>query len=79
MLLGRISDREDILPLKDEVDREVERLARQRREPVLALRPKLEEDGTVGRIASHIQTQKTLQFLFDQAEKVIPVEQPVSE
>jgi hypothetical protein len=51
------------------VNREVEQLARQRREPVLALRPKLEQDGTIQRIESHIQTEKTLQFLFDHAEK----------
>jgi hypothetical protein len=34
------------------------------------LRPKLEKDGTLGRIASHIQTEKTLAFLFDHATKV---------
>ncbi len=78
MLLGRISEREDILPLKDEVDREVERLARQRREPVLVLRPKLEKDGTLDRIASHIQTEKTLQFLFDNAEKTAMPESPAA-
>lgn len=77
LLLGRVSEREDIGATKAEVDREVELLARQRREPVVALRPKLEEDGTVGRIASHIQTEKTLQFLFDHAEKVAEAEKPV--
>ncbi|MCU1259882.1 MAG: trigger factor, partial [Bryobacterales bacterium] len=77
LLLGKVSEREDIGATKAEVDREVELLARQRREPVLALRPKLEEDGTVGRIASHIQTEKTLQFLFDHAEKVAEAEKPV--
>ena len=28
-----------------------------------------EKDGTLGRIASHIQTEKTLSFLFEQARK----------
>jgi hypothetical protein len=32
-------------------------------------RAKLDKDGTLARIASHIQTEKTLQFLFDQAQK----------
>jgi len=32
-------------------------------------RARLEKDGTLGRIASHIQTEKTLQFVFDQAQK----------
>jgi trigger factor len=77
LLLGKVSEREGIAATKDEVDREVELLARQRREPVPVLRPKLQEDGTLDRIASHIQTEKTLQFLFDHAEKVVPEDQPV--
>lgn len=77
LLIGKVSVKEGIAATKDEVDREVERLARQRREPVLALRPKLEADGTVDSIASHIQTEKTLQFLFDHAEKTEPADTPV--
>lgn len=69
MLLSRISEREAIHANKDEVDREVERLARQQREPVAALQMKFEKDGTMGRIASHIQTEKTLTFLFEHARK----------
>jgi trigger factor len=70
LLLGKVSERENIHATNAEVDREVERLARQQRQPVVALRPKLEKDGTLGRIASHIQTEKTLAFLFDKANKV---------
>jgi trigger factor len=70
MLLSKVSERESIHATNAEVDREVERLARQQRQPVVALRPKLEKDGTLGRIASHIQTEKTLAFLFDNARKV---------
>jgi trigger factor len=51
------------------VDREVERIARQQREPVAALHMKFEKDGTLGRIASQIQTEKTLNFLFEHARK----------
>lgn len=69
LLLSKISEKESIHATKAEVDREVERLARQQRQPVVALRPKLEKDGTLGRIASHIQTEKTLTFLFDHARK----------
>jgi len=69
LLLDAVSQRESIFATKEEVDREVERLARQEREPVLSLRPKLEKNGTLSRIASHIQTSKTLQYLFDNAEK----------
>ena len=69
MLLTRISEREAIHATRDEVDREVERAARQAREPVAALHMKYEKDGTLGRIANHIQTEKTLNFLFEHARK----------
>jgi hypothetical protein len=29
----------------------------------------LEKEGTLGRIADHIQAEKTLHFLFEQAQK----------
>ncbi len=70
LLLSKVSELENIHATNAEVDREVERLARQQRQPVVALRPKLEKDGTLNRIASHIQTEKTLSFLFDHAKKV---------
>ena len=69
MLLARISEREAIAPTRDEVDKEVERIARQQREPFPAVRLRFEKDGTLGRIASHIQTEKTLNFLFEHAGK----------
>jgi trigger factor len=69
MLLARISEREAIAATRDEVDREVDRLARQQREPFAAVRLRFEKDGTLGRIASHIQTEKTLSFLFEHAGK----------
>ena len=69
MLLTRIAEREAIAPTRDEVDKEVERIARQQREPFAAVRLRFEKDGTLGRIASHIQTEKTLNFLFEHAGK----------
>jgi len=69
MLLQRISEREAIAATRDEVDREVDRMAKQQREPFPALRLRFEKDGTLGRIASHIQTDKTLNFLFEHAGK----------
>jgi trigger factor len=71
MLLSRISEREAIHATRDEVDREVERHARQTREPVAAVHMKYEKDGTLGKIASHIQTEKTLSFLFEHARKTV--------
>ena len=48
LLLDRIAEREAIEVTRDEVDREVERIARQQREPVAAVRMRLEKDGTLG-------------------------------
>jgi trigger factor len=70
LLLGKIADRESIAPTREEVDREVERIARQQREPLAAVRFRMEKDGSLNRIASHIQTDKTLNFLFEHARKV---------
>jgi len=69
LLLSRIAERESIHATRDEVDREVERISRQQREPVAALHMKFEKDGTLGRIASQIQTDKALNFLFEHARK----------
>lgn len=69
MLLSRVAEREAIGATRDEVDREVDRIARQQREPFAAVRLRFEKDGTLGRIASHIQTDKTLDFLFEHARK----------
>ena len=69
MLLSRIAEREAIAATRDEVDRDVDRVARQNREPFAAVRLRFEKDGTLGRLASHIQTEKTLNFLFEHAQK----------
>jgi trigger factor len=71
LLLEKISDKEGIKATRDEVDREVQRIAQQEREPIPVTRARLDKDGTLGRIASHIQTEKTLQFLFEQAQKQV--------
>ena len=69
LLLEKIAERENVSAAKEEVDREVQRMARQEREAVAVTRARLEKDGTIGRIAAHIQTEKTLQLLFEQSEK----------
>jgi trigger factor len=72
LLLEKVADREAIHATREEVDGEVQRIARQEREAVASVRRRLEQDGTLGRIAGHIRTQKTLNFLFEQANKVEP-------
>jgi trigger factor len=74
LLLDRIAEREAIPVTQDEVDHEVQRIAKQRREPVAAVRMDLEKSGAIRRIASNIRTEKTLNFLFEQSRKVAPAE-----
>jgi trigger factor len=69
LLLEKVADRESIAATKDEVDREIQRIARQEREAVPVTRARLEKDGALSRIAGAIQTEKTLQFLLEQAQK----------
>ena len=69
ILLGKVSERESIHATRDEVDAEVEKVARMQRKPVAAIHMEFEKDGTLNRIASHIQTDKTLNFLFEHARK----------
>ncbi len=75
LVLERIAERESIETLVDEVDRELQRAAKQLREPVAAVRKRFEEDGTLQRIASRIRTDKVLNFLFEQSRKVAAAEE----
>ena len=69
LLLEKVAITESIHTTNDEVDREIQRFARQEREPAAAIRMRFEKDGTLGRIASRIRTEKTLNFLFEHARK----------
>jgi trigger factor len=69
LILGKVAEREAIAATNDEVDQEVERIARQEREAIASVRKKLMENGALDRIASHIQTEKTLNLLFEHATK----------
>lgn len=74
LLVDKIAEREAIHTTNDEVDREVQRIAKQEREPVAATRKKLEKEGILGRIAYRIRSDKTLNFLFEHARKEAPEE-----
>jgi trigger factor len=69
LILDKVASAEHIETTNDEVDREVHRIAKQERQPAAAIRIKMEKDGTLRRIASRIRTDKTLNFLFEQARK----------
>jgi trigger factor len=69
LLLDRIAVQESINATKDEVDHELQHIARRERETVPAIRARFEKDGTLSRIADNIRTEKTLNFLFEQSTK----------
>jgi trigger factor len=69
LLLEKIAEKEGIHTTKEEVDVEVQRVARREHEALPVTRAKLEKDGALARISSHIQSEKTLQFLFENAKK----------
>jgi trigger factor len=69
LLIDKIAERESINTTNDEVDHEVQRIAKQEREPVAAVRKKLEKEGVIGRIAYQIRSAKTMSFLFEHARK----------
>ena len=72
LLLGKVADAEQLFATQDEVDRELQRIARQEREPVAATRKRLEKEDGIRRIANRIRTEKTLSFLFEHARKEAP-------
>jgi trigger factor len=69
LLIDKVAERESISATNDEVDHEVQRIAKHEREPVAAMRKKLQKDGVLGRIAYRIRSEKTLNFLFEHARK----------
>ncbi len=70
LLLGKVAEREDIRVTNEEVDKQVEQLARREREPVPRVRKRLEENNGLNAIANRIITEKTLNLLFEHARKV---------
>jgi trigger factor len=69
LLIDKVAERESINATNDEVDHEVQRIAKQEREPVAATRKKLQKEGILGRIAYRIRSDKTLNFLFEHSRK----------
>jgi len=78
LILSKVAEREAIIVTNDEVDKEVQRISAQSREPIATVRKRLIDDGTMDRIASHIQTEKTLSFLFENATKTAREPEPAA-
>jgi trigger factor len=67
LLLERVADLEKIEVSDEEVNRELEALARQSKQTSEAVRARLTEDGGLDRIRIRIRSEKTLEFLYHQS------------
>jgi len=65
LLLDRIADEEKIEATDAEVDRELELLSLQMREPLDTLRKRLTDDGSLARIREQIRREKTGSLLYE--------------
>ncbi len=74
LLLERIAEAEAIEADDDEIDAAIERFAQSRKSSLSRARQQMSEDGTLDRLRSHMINEKTLNYLFDEAEKVDPPE-----
>lgn len=64
LILDRISETEKIEATDEEVNKEIEALALQAKQPVEELRERLTHEGVVDRIRDRIRSEKTLDFLY---------------
>jgi trigger factor len=67
LLLERIADLEKIDVSDEEINRELEALAKQSKQTSEAVRARLTEDGGLDRIRMRIRSEKTLNFLYQQS------------
>ena len=67
LLLERIADLEKIEFSDEELNREIEALAKQSKQTSEAVRARLTEDGGLDRIRIRIRSEKTLDFLYHQS------------
>jgi len=67
LLLERIADLEKIEVGNEELNHEIEALAKQSKQTSEAVRARLTEDGGLDRIRIRIRSEKTLDFLYHQS------------
>jgi trigger factor len=67
LLLERVAEVENIEVGEDEVNHEVEALAKQSKQTPEAVRARLTQDGGLDRIRNRIRSEKTLDFLYHQS------------
>jgi len=67
LLLEKIADSENIQVGDEEIDREVEALAKQTNQAADDIRARLTKDGALDRIRNRIRNEKALEFLYRQS------------
>jgi trigger factor len=67
LLLERVADEENVQVSDDELDHELEALAKQSKQTSEAVRARLTRDGALDRIRTRIRNEKTLEFLYRQS------------
>jgi trigger factor len=67
LLLEKIAEQEKIEVGDEEIDREIEALAKQTNQAADAIRARLTRDGALDRIRNRIRNEKALDFLYRQS------------
>ena len=67
LLLDRIADLEGISVSEDDLNHEIESLARQTKQTPESVRARLTQDGGLDRIRNRIRSEKTLDYLYHQS------------
>ena len=67
LLLERVAEKENVQVSDEELNRELEALARQSKQTSEAVRARLTRDGGLDRIRTRIRNEKTLDFLYHQS------------
>ena len=67
LLLEKVADAENLQVSDEEVDQEVDSLAKQTKQTMEAVRARLTRDGGLDRIRNRIRNEKTLDFLYHQS------------
>jgi trigger factor len=67
LLLERVAEEENVQVSDEELDQDIESLARQSKQTSEAVRARLTQDGGLDRIRTRIRNEKTLEFLYHQS------------
>ena len=78
LLLERVAEKENVQVSDEELNRELEALARQSKQTSEAVRARLTRDGGLDRIRTRIRNEKTLDFLYHQSAYRVMMMRPIS-